>query len=119
MTDLRQRMTEDRHLRDSAKALVKADIAHLKSELAAKGIGERAMDRVKGGAADVYDEAVEVAGNNKGVLAALVSAILIWFARNPILSSLGFSDEPDDEDDHYDEPRERRSFFGRLWNERK
>ena len=113
MTDLKHRMVEDRHLRDSAKALVRADIAHLKSELADKGIGERAMDRVKGGAADVYDEAVEVAENNKNALAALVAAIFIWFARNPILSSLGFSDEEDDRDYHYDEPKERRSFLSR------
>ena len=32
MSALRIRMLEDRHLRNSAKALVEADIAHIKSD---------------------------------------------------------------------------------------
>lgn len=120
MPDLRARLIEDRYLRDSAKALFHADIAHVKADLARKGIAARAADRIKEGAADVYDEAVDVAENNKGVLAALVAAVVLWFARNPILSLFGI--EPDDESDdpqtYYDEDEERRPWHARFRNKR-
>ncbi len=97
MSARRTRMLEDRYLRDSARALVEADIEHLKSDFAHKGLAERAIDRVKEGATDLYEEAVDVADDNKGALAALVAAIVVWFARNPIMDL--FAPEPDEEDE--------------------
>lgn len=99
MSDLRIRMLEDRHLRNSAKLLVEADIAHIKGNLAERGLGARAADRIAEGASEVYDEAVEVAADNKGALAALVAALVLWFARNPILDALFASDDGADGDD--------------------
>lgn len=96
MIDRRARMIEDRYLRDSARALVEADIEHLKSDLSRKGLAARAMDRIAEGANDVYDEAVEVAADNKGALAAIIAALVLWFARNPILDAL-FGDSDDEE----------------------
>jgi len=61
MTSRRMRMLEDKHLRDSARALIDADIKTLKSNFAHKGLGERALDRVREGATDLYDEALDVA----------------------------------------------------------
>ena len=92
MIDRKARMIEDRYLRDSARALVEADIEHIKADFAHKGLGERAMDRVTEGALDLYEEAIEVAEDNKGALAALVAAIAVWFARNPIFALLGVQD---------------------------
>ncbi len=104
MSDRRIRMIEDRHLRNSAKALVEADIAHLKADLAERSIGARAADRIADGASEVYDEAVEVASDNKGALAAIVAALVLWFARNPIIDGLfGSEAEDDDSDDDRDE----------------
>lgn len=85
MTDRRARMIEDRHLRDSARALVEADVHHLRSDLSNKGLAARAFDKVREGAVEVYEEAVDVASDNKGALAALIAAILVWFARNPLI----------------------------------
>ena len=95
MTDRKTRMIEDRYLRDSARALVEADVEHLKTGLERKGIAARALGSVKDGALKIYEEALEVADDNKGALAALVAAILVWFARNPILDILGFGDSDD------------------------
>lgn len=95
MTDRKTRMIEDRYLRDSARALVEADVEHLKNGLERKGFAARAMDSVKDGALEIYEEALEVADDNKGALAALVAAILVWFARNPILDLLGLGDSDD------------------------
>ena len=105
MTDLRHRMQEDRLVRDSARALLHADIDNLRSDLARKSIGERALDRVADGAIDVYDEAIEVAADHKGALAAIVAALAVWFARHPLLAMFAEEDEDkvgetDPEQDH-------------------
>ena len=100
-------MLEDKYLRDSARALVEADIQHIKADFAHKGLGERAMDRVTEGAMDLYEEAIDVAEDNKGALAALIAAVVVWFARNPLMSLFGLEpDEDDDEWDGRDEPAE-------------
>ena len=91
-------MLEDKYLRDSARALVEADIEHIKADFAHKGLGERAMDRVTEGAMDLYEEAIDVAEDNKGALAALVAAIVVWFARNPLMELLGIVNDEEDED---------------------
>ncbi|QZD95511.1 hypothetical protein [Qipengyuania gelatinilytica] len=98
MSDRKARMLEDKYLRDSARALVEADIKHIKADFAHKGLGERAMDRVTEGAMDLYEEAIDVAEDNKGALAALVAAIVVWFARNPLLELLGIVNDEEDED---------------------
>lgn len=93
MTDRKNQMLQDRYLRDSARALVDADIENVKSSLSIKSVGSRAVDRAKHTAQDMYDEAVDVAEHNKGTIIAIVAAMLVWFARNPILSFLGFNDD--------------------------
>lgn len=100
MTPRRLQMLEDRHLRNSARQLVKADIEHLKADLNRRSLPERAVDRIAEGASDVYDEAVEVAADNKGALAAILAALALWFARNPILDALiGPADDETNEGD--------------------
>lgn len=103
MNDVRAQMLEDRYLRDAAKALVEADVERLKTGLSQKSIGARVGDRVKDTALDVFDEAKDVAEENKGLLTAIVAALVIWLARHPILSFLGLEDDDDedeDDDDH-------------------
>ena len=92
MTTRRERLAEDRHLRDAARALVGADLKNLRADLSVKSLSERAVDRVAGGASDVYDEAIEVAADHKGALAAIIAALALWFARHPILDALFPSD---------------------------
>ena len=93
MTGRRERMIEDRHMRDAARALLEADVRNLRADLSAKGLGERAVDRIAAGASDVYDEAIEVAADHKGALAAIIAALALWFARHPILEAL-FGEDP-------------------------
>ena len=95
----RQAMIADRHLRDSAKAIVEADWANVKADMQRRSIGGRALDRISEGASDVYEEALNVAADHKGALAAIVAALVMWFARNPIMDTLfgPSSDEADEE----------------------
>ncbi|NIJ60945.1 hypothetical protein [Qipengyuania flava] len=97
MTDRRLRMLEDKHLRDSARALVEADVEHIKADFANKGMAKRALFRLRENAGELYDEALDVANSNKGAVAAVFAALVVWFARNPILDMVGLGIEQDDE----------------------
>lgn len=93
MTWRREQLREDRHMRDAARALVEADLKNLRADLSTRSLGERAADRIATGASEVYDEAIEVASDHKGALAAIVAALALWFARHPILEALFGDDE--------------------------
>lgn len=88
MTWRREQMIEDRNLRDAARAVVETDLRNVRDGLSTKSIGERAASRIAEGASDVYDEAIEVASDHKGALAAIIAALALWFARHPILEAL-------------------------------
>jgi len=96
MSDLQRRLLEDRAIRDAARAVLEADYAHLKSALRPAHL----MDRVGENASGLFDQAVETAGNHRGAIAALLAAIGLWFARNPIMSlfenTQGDAPEPDE-----------------------
>jgi hypothetical protein len=100
MSDILEReMREDRLLRDAARAIVQADVAQLKASLAERSIPERIGDKIGEGATDVLDEAVAVADENKGVVATLIAAIILWFARHPLIDLVRGEDERDAERD--------------------
>lgn len=103
MTWRRTRMIEDRQMRDAARALVAADVRNLRGDLSARGLRDRAADRVTSGAAVVYDEAIDAAREHKGVVAAIVAALALWFARHPILAALGLRSDDEAEDENSDD----------------
>ncbi len=92
MTRLPDRFIEDRAMRDKARAVLAEDIEHLRASLDDQGIASRVSTgvtstistRIRSGARDVLDQAKAQAGDNKGVIALLVGAIILWFAREPI-----------------------------------
>ncbi|WP_133365226.1 hypothetical protein [Qipengyuania sediminis] len=94
MSDPRQQVIEDRRLRDASRAVLDADWAHVRADYKAKGMGARALARISAGASDVFEEARDVAADNKGALAAIVAALALWFARHPILDAV-LGDERD------------------------
>ncbi len=95
MTDLYQRFREDRRMRDAARIVFKADLEHARSSLSAKGVAERVGDRISEGAMDVFETAKIHSDDNRGIIAALIGAIFLWFGRGPILDLLGLSDTGD------------------------
>ncbi len=93
MSKLDQQFREDRALRNSALAMFKADIEHVKTGLSGKSLAERTVSRVMAGAKDALETTGEKAGDSKGVLAVVVAAIAVWFAREPIMEA--FNNELD------------------------
>jgi hypothetical protein len=88
VTELETRLAEDRALRDAALRLFKSDIALIRGDLDERGLGARAKDRLGGAALEVLDEAVDYAESHRGWVAAGAAAIVLWFARKPILGWL-------------------------------
>ncbi len=108
MNSLKRQMLEDKALRDAAKALVEADRQHLRENFSNKGLAARAIERLSEGASDVYEEAAATASDNKGALAAIVAALVLWFARNPIsdlLNSERATSAPGHADDAQEDPK--------------
>ena len=93
------RLTEYRALRDSAWAVVRADIDALQADLNATGIGERIKDRAAEEAQDAWDSARDVASEHKGVIAGTILALVAWLLRGPIGNALSALFGDDDEED--------------------
>lgn len=108
MTALPPRFIEDRALRDAARAVVDEDIAMLRASLGEQGVASRFTQsvgttitgRIRAGANDVIDQTKQTASNNRGILAVLIGAILLWLMRGPLLALLDDNDpETDDNPD--------------------
>jgi hypothetical protein len=89
VSDLAARYVEDKALRDAALQLFKSDLALIREELGARGLGTRVKDRVSDAALDMLDEAIDYSEANKGWVAAGTAALVLWFARKPLLAWLG------------------------------
>lgn len=93
MTRLPDSFVEDRALRDAARAVLTDDIERLRASLSEEGIASRVSSgvtttvtsRIRTGARDVLAQARAQASDNKGVLAVLIGAIILFLARGPIL----------------------------------
>jgi hypothetical protein len=93
----KHQLEQDRALRNSARALIKADIAHVRTLFGGASLGKRALSRVSDGASEVFEQASESASSHRGALIALLSAVGLWFARNPIMAMFEDEDELADE----------------------
>lgn len=113
MSKLPGRFIEDRTLRDKARAVLAEDIEHLKGMLGEEGIAGRVSSgvtasigmRVRDGARDLLDQAKARAADSKGVLALLVGALLLLFARERIIAWFEELRADPDETGEGDEPK--------------
>lgn len=112
MSSLPKRYVEDKAVRDAAKLVLDADLAHFKASLAEQGISGRLRGQITGkvkrrlsaGARDVIEQAKSTAEDHRGMLALLVGAVLLWLAREPLLGLLGLGDETEVEAEPETEP---------------
>jgi hypothetical protein len=104
---LEARLAEDRKLRDASLEVFSTDLRFIREDLRARGVGERIADRIGSSAMEVIDEAVDYAEANTGRIAAVVAAVVLWFARTPLLNGLAriFGFEGNDEEQESGEPR--------------
>jgi hypothetical protein len=109
MSKLDRQLAEDRALRDAALAVFKADLAFIRTDIRERGLGTRLADRLGEGTRDMVDDAVDYAEANSGVVAAGALAVILWFARGPIMDTIVrlFRDEDEGEAEEPAEPADR------------
>lgn len=74
--------------RNAARAVFRSQLAQVRADLAARSIGGRVADRVGRTAADIADEAITVADENRAVIAGTIAALAAWFLRKPIIRGI-------------------------------
>ncbi len=88
MNDLKDKLQEDRAMRDAAKQLVSNDISNLRGDLQEKGLASRFATRMKEGAEGVFEESTSFVKQNPrqvGSSAALgLGLLLAWIFRKPL-----------------------------------
>lgn len=75
----------DRANRTAAWALFEGRLAQVREDLSARSIKGRIAAKAKDDALAYADEAVAVAKDNKGLIAATFAVLLGWFLRGPLL----------------------------------
>lgn len=70
--------------RDAALTSVTDSYDRLRGGLADKGIGKRVAEEAANKAKSSAKEVIDIAVENKGVVAVTVGALAIWFARKPL-----------------------------------
>ncbi|MEO6388228.1 MAG: hypothetical protein ABIT16_08795 [Croceibacterium sp.] len=98
MSELKRRLIEDQALRDAALDLFKADLGFIRTDLKEKGLGARVADRLGDGTREMLDDSIDYAEENKGKVAAALAAVVLWFARGPIMDGVHHLLGDDDDD---------------------
>jgi hypothetical protein len=72
--------------RDKAKAALTQRLSLVRNDLDTRSIGGRIADKAVGETADVALEAIEIVESHKVVVGGTLAAIVLWFARNPLIA---------------------------------
>lgn len=86
MGKLEKQLASHRAMRNAARGVFDLRLAQIRQDLDARGIGGRIADRIGQDAREAFDEAVEVANHNRGVVAGTIAVLAIWLLRNPIIA---------------------------------
>lgn len=88
MARLTQQVLTDRAARDTARAIFDNRLAAVKTDLAARSVGGRVVDKVADEALAMVEEARDVANENRAIVWGTLIALLLWFLRNPLIEGL-------------------------------
>lgn len=93
--------------RNGARTRFDAMIEQVKSDFSARGVGARITDTLTEDARETAAYALDIARENKGVIAGTLAAIALWFLRNPIIAWIerhfGDDELPEAGDDNFGE----------------
>jgi hypothetical protein len=92
VSPLKQRLVEDRAMRDAARAIVETDLAIIKGEGSERGVAERLIDGGRDLARTLGDGAMDMAGDDRGKLGGAVAigiaGIAAWLFRGTIMDAV-------------------------------
>ncbi len=88
MSNAAARLIEDRATREAALQTFSANLAQVKADYEARGIGGRIADKASEEVRAGVDEALAIAEDNKGVVATTIAVLILWLLRNPLIDWL-------------------------------
>jgi hypothetical protein len=77
-----RQLEQARAARNTAHRAFRARLAQIDEDLSARGIGGRLADR----AGEALAEAVDVANENRAVVAGTLAALALWLFRRPLIA---------------------------------
>lgn len=89
MSKASSELDADRAARNNARRRFDSRFGQAKQDMTPTAIGTRVTGNLKRQARDTFDDAVEIADENRTVVAGTLAALAIWFLRKPITSWLG------------------------------
>ena len=97
MTSLKEKLIEDRAMRDASKRLVSADWTMFRNDMKVEGIASRIGHRLAYGARALAEEAEDYAADNKATVglgfAGLLAAFGLWLFGERLFGDAG--EEPE------------------------
>jgi hypothetical protein len=88
MTEAETRLAKDRATREAALHNFKSNFEQVKTDLEARGISGRIADKAGEDVRAAFDEALMIASESKGIIAATLAALALWLLRNPLIDGL-------------------------------
>jgi hypothetical protein len=103
MGRLARQLDSDRAARNAARSTFDTRLAGIRQDLDARGIGGRIADRIGEDARKIMEEAVEIAGNSRGIIAGTIAAVALWIFHKPVIAwMLTLLDKEEEADDDRD-----------------
>ena len=101
---LRQ-LVETRAARDAARGIFDVRLEQVRRDLDARGVGARVADRLGEDARSALDEAMDVAGESKGIIAGTIAVLALWLMRHPIFAWISglIQQDTDEQEESNDE----------------
>ena len=87
MPDLEKQLAKDRAQRDAAWTLCKADVGFIREDLEARSLGTRIGGRVKEGAMELADEAVQYTEENPYIVMGGAAAAFLVLTSGSLFGS--------------------------------
>lgn len=97
MSALKQRLKEDRQLRNAARAIIVDQYLRVRGGMSGKRVGQQLADRVSDDLIEGAREPRKLALASVPLVAAIAGAIAIWFARKPIMQLMDEREAEHDE----------------------
>lgn len=94
MSEAERRLAEDRATRRAARANYTAGMTQVRQDLAARSVPGRVVDTIKAETTEALATGLEVAAENKGIVAAVAGGIGLWLFRGRVARLFGRGKKP-------------------------
>ena len=89
MSKANRLLADQRAARDRARAEFNRQLAQAKIDLAPAVLKRRIAAEVQKTSLSVAHQAIDIASDSRGIVAATVAALVLWLARKPIMAGAG------------------------------